>query len=472
MRRSVAAAAAALTFLGGYLALDAADAAPGLLTTRPEPPPPPTETPGTRTLPLVPQPVAPPSAGRPLPTLAGEGAAPSAAGVEEALDGVLTLPALSDASLVVRDGQSGELLLDIGGDELRIPASTTKMLSAAAVGQVFGPEERLTTRVVQGESADEIVLVAGGDALLAPEEGDPAAVAGRAGLGDLADQVAGQLEGLGIDAVVLGVDASYAPGPLLADTWASTFRPWGITSAVAMLGRSDQRATPGSPGPADPVAATAEEFAQRLEERGVTVEVAPAADAVASAAAPILGTVESAPVREQLALAVRESDNGLMEVLARQAAFRAGAETDFPGTGAFVVETVAGLGVDTTGTSLVDASGLSRENQVTAAVLAEVLVLGYDGEHPVLRAALDGLPVGGLSGTLSSRFTGPLTSDAAGRARAKTGTLTGANALAGSVVDDDGRLIVFVGLVGDAGTNPARAALDRFVAALAACGCR
>jgi D-alanyl-D-alanine carboxypeptidase/D-alanyl-D-alanine-endopeptidase (penicillin-binding protein 4) len=462
----------ALTFLGGYLVLDAADAAPGVLTTRPAPPPPPTETPGTRTLPLVPQPIAPPSAGGPLPALAGESAAPTPTGVEEALADVLRLSALDDASLVVRDGQDGTLLLDIGGDELRIPASTTKMLSAAAVGQVFGPDERLVTRVVQGETATEIVLVAGGDALLAPRQGDPAAVAGRAGLGDLADQVSAQLEDLGIDAVTLSVDASYAPGPTLAPTWSSTFRPWGITSAVAMLGRSDQRATPGLPGPADPVAATAKAFAQRLEERGITVDVTSGAKAVASAAAPILGSVESAPVREQLALAVRESDNGLMEVLARQAAFRAGAATDFPGTGTFVVDTVAALGVDMTGTSLVDASGLSRENQVTAEVLAQVLVLGYDGKHPVLRAALDGLPVGGLSGTLSSRFTGPLTSDAAGRARAKTGTLTGANALAGSVVGDDGRLIVFAGLVGDAGTNEARSALDRFVAALAACGCR
>jgi D-alanyl-D-alanine carboxypeptidase/D-alanyl-D-alanine-endopeptidase (penicillin-binding protein 4) len=119
-----------------------------------------------------------------------------------------------------------------------------------------------------------------------------------------------------------------------------------------------------------------------------------------------------------------------------------------------------------------DASGLSRENRVTAELLAEILVLGYDGEHPVLRAALDGLPIGGLTGTLEKRFNGESTADAAGRARAKTGTLTGANALAGSVVDDDGRLLVYSGLVADAGTNPARAALDRFVAALAACGCR
>jgi serine-type D-Ala-D-Ala carboxypeptidase/endopeptidase (penicillin-binding protein 4) len=108
---------------------------------------------------------------------------------------------------------------------------------------------------------------------------------------------------------------------------------------------------------------------------------------------------------------------------------------------------------------------------VRASLLSDVLVLGYDGSHPVLRRALDGLPIAGLTGTLENRLTG---SDhvAAGRARAKTGTLTGANALAGSVVGDDGRLLLFVGMVAGAGTNDARSALDRLVATVASCGCR
>ncbi len=472
MRRSVAAVAAGVILVGGYAALDSADLAPGILTTQPLPPPPPTETPGTRTLPVVAQPSAATSVGMPLPGLAGDAAAPSPAGVAKALAPVLRLPALKDAALVVRDGQSGTVLFDEGGDEARIPASTTKMLSAAAIGRTFGPEETLRTTVVQGTTEDSIILVAGGDTLLAPGKGDPEAVAGRAGLGDLAEQVVASLEAKGVDSVSLAVDVSYAPGPLLAPTWGADFRRLGITGAVAMLGRVDQRALPGKPGPADPVTATRDAFRRQLVERGLRVELSEAPGITASQGATVLGTVNSAPVREQLALALRESDNALTEVLARQAAFRAGAGEGFEATGAFVVEQVKALGVDTTGVVLVDASGLSRENRVTAALLAEVLVLGYDGEHPVLRTALDGLPVGGLTGTLGDRFDGDVTGDAAGRARAKTGTLTGANALAGSVVDDDGRLLVFAGLVADAETTSARAALDRFVAALADCGCR
>lgn len=495
MRRSTAVWTAAALLVGTYAGLDTADLVPGLLTTRPLPPPPPTETPGTRTLPVVPQPTASTSVGMPLPSLAGGTAAPSPAGVAKRLAAVLRLPALADSALVVRDGQSGTVLFDRGGTQLRIPASTTKMLSAAAVGRAFKPDESLRTTVVRGAAPDEIVLVAGGDSLLAPRKGNPEAVAGRAGLGDLADQVAKALKATGTTAVTLAVDLDYAPGPLVAPTWASTFRPDGITGAVAMLGRADQRATQRKPGPADPVAATTGAFRDRLQERGIDVRLAPlptpkavegsgtpsagtstppatSGSTATAAGAQVLGTVTSAPVRDQLALAVNESDNALMETLARQAAYRSGAGTSFADTGAFVVGQVAALGVPTDGVVLMDASGLSRENRVTADLLAQVLVLGYDGQHPVLRAALDGLPVGGLTGTLDDRFSSPLTHDAAGRARAKTGTLTGANALAGSVVDDDGRLIVYVGLVAGAGTLEARAALDRFVAALAACGCR
>ncbi|GAA2497982.1 D-alanyl-D-alanine carboxypeptidase/D-alanyl-D-alanine-endopeptidase [Terrabacter carboxydivorans] len=512
-----------VTILLGYAVLDVADAAPGVLTLRPLPPPAPTEYVGRRTLPVVPQPTLPTSVEAPLPSLAGETAAATPSGIERALASVVSLPALRDSALVVRDGQTGEVLLDQRGDELRIPASTTKLLSATAIGQTFAPDETLRTVVRQGDTPEQVVLVAGGDSLLAPGKGDPQAVAGRAGLGDLADQVASSLRTRGTRSVTLYVDETYANGPTTASTWGSTFRSSGITGAVAMLGLSSQRARGGAPGPADPVLAVRTAFVRLLEGRGVTVTVAPrgkapgvpgspmptattgstatpstdgtpstdstdstgsgaaapadAATPTATTSAPatgpgsILGSVQSAPVREQLALALTDSDNALTEILTRQAAYRSGAGTAFPAVGAWVVSQVAALGLDTTGVTLSDASGLSRENRVRASLLSDVLVLGYDGKHPVLRRALDGLPIGGLTGTLADRFTGA-DHAAAGRARAKTGTLTGANALAGSVVDDDGRLLVFVGMVAGVGTNDARAALDRLVAAIASCGCR
>ena len=479
MRRAMAGLAVVGVLVAGYAALDAADLAPGVLTTAPAPPPPPTETPGTRTLPLVPQPTPTTSAGMPLPSLAGASAAPDAAGIRSGLRPVTALSALSDSSLVVRDGQSGDVLYDRDGDTPRTPASTTKLLSAAAIGRTFAPGATLTTRVVAGAGSNDIVLVAGGDSLLAPGKGSPTAVAGRAGLADLAGQVAKHLKSRSLTSVTLSVDTSYAPGPRLAPTWGAGFRNLGITAAVAMLGRSDQRERAGTASPADPVASTRDLFAKRLRERGIRVAVStkPAKPSTAAdGAGGSYGVVESAPVSDQLALALTDSDNALTEILARQAAFRSGIDTDAPDgfarTGAWVVSQAASFGLETTGVVLRDGSGLSRQNRVTANLLTQLLVLGYDGRHPVLRTALDGLPIGGLTGTLADRFDTAATRAAAGRVRAKTGTLTGVSALAGSVVDDDGRLLVYAGLVAGAGTNDARAALDRFVAAIAACGCR
>ena len=88
-----------------------------------------------------------------------------------------------------------------------------------------------------------------------------------------------------------------------------------------------------------------------------------------------------------------------------------------------------------------------------------------------------GLPVAGLSGTLTRRFRRRRPQDVVGVPRAKTGTLRAGSALAGTTVDADGRPLTFVLLVDGfprtyAGTLRARAALDRIVAALTRCGCR
>jgi D-alanyl-D-alanine carboxypeptidase/D-alanyl-D-alanine-endopeptidase (penicillin-binding protein 4) len=95
---------------------------------------------------------------------------------------------------------------------------------------------------------------------------------------------------------------------------------------------------------------------------------------------------------------------------------------------------------------------------------------------PTFNHAMQEMAVARLSGTLEDRFDAANTRTAAGIFRGKTGTLTGVNALGGTVVTADGRLLV-VDLIANGGgpaqgTPAVRAALDRFVAVLASCGCR
>jgi D-alanyl-D-alanine carboxypeptidase/D-alanyl-D-alanine-endopeptidase (penicillin-binding protein 4) len=89
-----------------------------------------------------------------------------------------------------------------------------------------------------------------------------------------------------------------------------------------------------------------------------------------------------------------------------------------------------------------------------------------------LRPLLTALPVAGGSGTLATRYGGSA-SGGKGWVRAKTGTLTGVNALAGMVVDVDGRVLVFA-FMSASNRDPerdVRPALDVMAAALRGCGC-
>ena len=91
--------------------------------------------------------------------------------------------------------------------------------------------------------------------------------------------------------------------------------------------------------------------------------------------------------------------------------------------------------------------------------------------HPELRPVLTGLPIARFTGTLAGRYTGA--SGAAGVVRAKTGTLTGVNTLAGTVVDQNGRLLAFAFMASGTSSPPAaQSALDRTATALVGCGCR
>ena len=126
-----------------------------------------------------------------------------------------------------------------------------------------------------------------------------------------------------------------------------------------------------------------------------------------------------------------------------------------------------------TGAVLSDTSGLGDGSAVPAQTLTGVLALATGAEQPQLRALLSGLPIAAVSGTLSERFAGSGQKAASGVVRAKTGTLTGVSSLAGTVVDSDGRLLVFAAMADKVtSTGAARTALDRLATTLAGCGCR
>jgi PBP4 family serine-type D-alanyl-D-alanine carboxypeptidase len=158
----------------------------------------------------------------------------------------------------------------------------------------------------------------------------------------------------------------------------------------------------------------------------------------------------------------RVSDNFVAEMLLKEL----GAVQGSRGTTAQGVGVVTGLlaqaGVPMDGVRIVDGSGLSLLDRMTASALVALLSAMWN--DPAVRfELLAALPVAGRSGTLDDRMrTGPAT----GVVRAKTGTTSNASALSGFVGD---RYVFSVLQNGyPVSWTWARIAQDRFAAVLAA----
>src|SRR5262249_1357213 len=143
----------------------------------------------------------------------------------------------------------------------------------------------------------------------------------------------------------------------------------------------------------------------------------------------------------------------------------------FAGAVDAVTNRLSAAHIDTTGIALVDSSGLSVDDRLTAKTLDGAVQAAAGPGQPSLRALLDLLPIAGGSGTLADRFLDTATNlGPAGWLRAKTGSLTEINALVGVVTDRTGRVLTFAFLSNAAGPN-GRNVMDALATKLWTCGC-
>ena len=359
------------------------------------------------------------------------------------------------------------------------PASTAKLLTAAAALVTLDPETRLRTGVAPGAAAGEYVLVGGGDATLTTAPAAAGSYPASASLAELAQRTAAALAPQGLSQITLRYDARLFAPPTAAPSWPPGYVASGVVGPVTALSADQGRVAPDRDARvADPSLEAARRFAQALAAAGVAVAGEPTAvDAAAPAAKPaaFVASVESAPVSALVERMLADSDNDLAEALAHLSAAATGETADFAGGARATATALAGLGLDVTGLSLLDGSGLATGSRAAPGLITALLAQAYGPQAPLLRTLLAGMAVGGFNGTLADRFDTADTVNAAGLVRGKTGTLTGTTALAGSVDTAEGRTLLFAFLaegVPAGGTEGARAALDRAAAALAGCGCR
>ena len=300
------------------------------------------------------------------------------------------------------------------------PASTEKLTLTYALLVRLGPTHRIRTTVLTSAGVEGATLVGN---LVLHGEGDP--TLSTAGLRRLAAQVRAS----GIERVVGSVvgDESFFDARRTAPGW----KPWYYIRESPPLSALtvDRARFRGSTSHA-PALAAAAAFKEALRAAGVAVTgraVAGRADADAVE----LAALASPPLVRILRTVNQESDNFTAEILLKHLGAAVSGRGTTPAGAAVVRRALSDAGVPLAGVRIVDGSGLSLLDRLTADSLVTLLAAVWD--DPLLRGSfVQSLAVSGRSGTLRRRLR---ERPAVGRVFAKTGTTAISSALSGYVAD-------------------------------------
>ncbi len=379
-------------------------------------------------------------------------------------------PNLGNLTGRITDAMTGAQLWAQAADVPMQPASTNKVLTAAAALLTLDRDARLTTRVLaadQKTSPGLVVLKGGGDPTLsAAPPGQDSWYRDAARISDLAKQVRGS----GIKVTAVQVDVSAYSGPTMAPGWDPADIDGGDIApmeSVMLDGGRTQPVSVESRRSTTPALDAGRALAVALKVDPATVIVLPAG----LRGGEEIASVQSPPLMERLREMMNASDNVMAESIGREVAADMNRPQSFAGASQAVLSQLDSAKIDTSGARLMDSSGLSVDDRLSAETLDEVVNAAAGSAQPDLRPLVDLLPIAGGSGTLSNRY---LDTDAgraaAGYLRAKTGSLTGTNALAGIITDASGRVLTFALISNNAGPT-GRTAIDLLAATLRSCGC-
>lgn len=156
--------------------------------------------------------------------------------------------------------------------------------------------------------------------------------------------------------------------------------------------------------------------------------------------AKLLAKAESKPVSNSVTDMMKFSNNFVAEMLTKNLAAQAGVvPATIEGGMKIIRANLLAMGIDEKNFNLVNPSGLSRKNKMRPVDLAQVLTKSYEN-FPTSAEFLTALPLSGIDGTLKSRMKTP---QATGWVRAKTGLLNGVVGLAGFAGRKDGSIRAF-----------------------------
>ena len=369
----------------------------------------------------------------------------------------------------VRDARTHRLVFSRGGTSSLRGASTAKLFTSTVALQTMGGDHRLVTRVrlgtisrAGGVTSATVSLVAGGDPLLASSDLDA-----------LAQRAVTALRSRGVTKVSVTVDDTLFAPPTRPRGWPASYG-LDVVRPVRALVRDGRMLT-------DVTTDAGRYFSARVAARGTaggtTVQASFGGRLRLSPGRPTLASTPGHTVEQAVRQMLKVSDNQIAEMLFRLSALATGRTATWAGGQATAVSVLGRLGVPLDGVRIIDGSGASRDDRLTARALAIVLERAVNVRaHPALAPIYVGraMPVAARSGSLAWRYSTAPSRCAAGKVVAKTGALHDVLSLSGVTVGADGHPKTFAILLENPptdryGGSEVRVAIDGLAATITGC---
>ena len=403
------------------------------------------------------------------------------------------LPAGHDTALIVADAETGKVLFSQRPKQLQPPASTQKLITALAARLYLGDDFRFTTALEQ--NGDDIIIRFSGDPTLSRrqlagllaelKQHQISTVKGNILLNGAV--FAGYEQAPGWPWDVLGVcysapsssislEHNCVQGALYSNkafgsrsrVHVPAHQPVAVSSDARIVSKEQQQADHcdltliadnsnryrlsgcllqrDKPLPLNFAVQNTADYAaavirDELQRAGIRFEGEILRDDKASGQR--LARHRSQPLSKLLDTMVKESDNLIADNLAKTLGHRYFGRPGTFNTGIAAIKAILAqrAGIDLSRAVLVDGSGLSRNNRLTATQMMEVVTYLY--QHDRELGLLATLPLSGQSGTLRYRQSirhQPLD----GQIAAKSGSLFGTYNLAGIMTAKSGKQLLFV----------------------------
>ena len=382
----------------------------------------------------------------------------------------------------IRDNTDGTILFESNAQNSMLPASLTKLYTAASTAITLDPDARFVTKVKYLNN--NVYLVGGADPQLGTESNPT-----QADLADLAKETAQKLKEFNVFEVNVFIDDAIL-GPLQRPAdWEDTYFQSSEIHLISALNIDDPSAP--AKAPVDPSITTGQKFAFYLIKNNIKVN-----GLVSRKNAPKdafeLSTQYSKSVSQLIEDTLMISNNQDAEILARVTSLVSENDPSTKAATELVLKDVELLGISSVDNAITDASGLSRSNKISPSDLSEIIYKSIKnpvitkvnkGETskfmitPILPITPDpwsvftGLPTGHGLGTMKKRFD---ENNSAGRGvvRAKTGSLNRVITLAGTITTKDNVFLSFAILVNRVEEpENVREAIDNLLNELAECNC-